>query len=120
MRLIFIAVLLASACGPLNVSAIEPRPNVALMQKSDRTLELSVAAAIKDAFSLPPHNGIPVDTNVQSWRGTLNSGFRNAFGGYYELAGPGLSDLRLELERADLVGRPPQEIKEGSKPCGRC
>jgi len=107
----------------VQVGALDPRPNVApqvagapaggdkavaaSFAPAHPALSLSLDAEIPDQFVVRRRNRIP-DTNVQSWRASLTSGFRNAFGPEQ----PG--GRAIVIDRAELSWAPAAVDNHGS------
>jgi hypothetical protein len=99
-RSLLIPLLVLTGClGEIEASTVQPRPNVVFAQPSSKSLVLRVQPGVLDTQH---QEGLHSD--VLGWRATLANGFKNGFAGYFKPAKPGAPvDLRLEIERADLV-----------------
>lgn len=114
MRMGFLAtvgLLLLGGCV-MAVGQTSPRPNV-FVDGGGRTLALSIWNTVRDEYKVPSQSGLaPID--VKAWRTTLTAGFRNGFGGGFEIADSRHeSDLTIELIEARLEVVPTAWNAEG-------
>ena len=93
--------LLTSGCFTQQLSVIAPKPNIVFTHNSGKSLLLRIQPTVPDRFTT--HISEAFEPSVDGWRQTLANGFRSGFAGYFAPTPPkGPSDLRLEIERADL------------------
>lgn len=86
-----------AACST-TVGRLDPRPSVALVPQP-ASLELAFDLAVPERFDLEV-GGHTV--HVESWRASLETGFRNAFRGAYSAAQGATADWTLQIDEARL------------------
>ena len=108
MRWLLLAIALSTTalttgCGGLDVTLVEPRPNVNMVKQTG-SLSIAFGAGVKDEFIVPDGNGLP-STEVDHWRASLRNGFINAYKDAFTLA-PQNGDATIEIQEADLSWAP--------------
>lgn len=93
------AAVALSACSPLAVGPASPRPNV-MTASGKGPSELVLGPGVSDEFIIPGGGGID-EVPVRAWRGTLTTGFANAF-----RASTARGIRKLELVEAQLSFSP--------------
>lgn len=112
-----IALLVGVGCGfPLYVGKSDPEPNID-MERSALPLKLEFDEKVRDSFSTDGDSGMS-GLSVHDWRATLEAGFRNGFGPFFELDSPE-PGLRLVIVKADLRGIPAAVAYGGGAVAGR-
>lgn len=78
--------------------AVAPEPNIALVPQT-RSLELAIAPDVADRFQLALGS---YTLDVQSWRQTLENGFRSGFRGAFPAKQGSAPELTLRIDKAAL------------------
>lgn len=92
-----LALPLLAACS-MTIPRINPTPNTALV-KQQKSLDIEFAPGVEDRFDISVGNNT---VHVQSWRETLESGFRNGFRSAYPAKQGASPDLTLQIDVARL------------------
>ena len=96
-----------TGCVPLEVAKLDPRPNVAFVQASPKSLVLRMAPDVAKDFSIHDKETDLDLLEVHQWRDTLAGGFTNAFAGQFKSLQKGdTADLVLEIRRAQVTIAP--------------
>jgi hypothetical protein len=91
----------------LEVAKLDPRPNVAFVQPSPKSLVLRMTPDIAGDVSVHDKETNLDLLEVHQWRDTLAGGFTNAFVGQFKALHAGeTADLVLEIRRAEIAIAP--------------
>jgi hypothetical protein len=111
-----LALVTVGCSSTLRVGTMAPRPNINLA-KHTQTLALRFGKNVANDYTLDRANGIG-PTEVSDWKGSLTTGFRNAFAESYAMGGEN-GDMILEIQEAELGWAPAAVAGDGYVAAGR-
>jgi hypothetical protein len=111
-----LALVTLGCSSTLRVGTVAPRPNINLAKHTQK-LALRFGKNVANDYTLDRANGIG-PTEVSDWRGSLTTGFRNAFADSYALGGES-GDIVLEIQEAELGWAPAAVAGDGYVAAGR-
>ncbi len=104
LSLLGIGIFLLQGCA-LRIDTLQPTPSLHLT-KSNATMALSIAGAVKDSFFIPPYSGVK-KSKVVHWHASLTNGFTNGFRNHFTIVpAEDAPQYTLRIEKAMLYLRP--------------